>query len=500
MGKATAGGAPARAGDPGRRVTAEQGGARRFLDRLEGAAWFPLALFAWSLILQLLPLLGDPLAASPIGLFSYGDSPYFLESARRLAVGEGPLAGGLPLHPPLPTWLAVPAWWLLPSPGAVFVAMKIVTAICCAATYWLVYRLLRERTPLALPVALLLPLFFGELTIASAWNAEVPYRLLVASVLVLGWKRPLSGGFLNGLAALARPEHLALGLPLAAWIAWRQPERRRATGRMVVAGLVPVVFAVLLAHGALDRFNRENAAALAEPLPTWVPITAAGPLNAALGWREESVSFARQSLPAPPGQPSVLDPTFPPHYEAIVHGGRLAWREIAARPGDALARSFAKLGHSLRVLGLGWTWRDLANPPHWRRWPVDVASGAAFSWYGVLSVLMVLAGLFALRERPEILAVGLGLLAFRLAINVAFLPFLRSVLVVSPFLVLAWARGFSWPFGRHGRQALVGLACGLALLHLATSWRTHGYLLDGERDEAGSLIDDRPLEIRLDGW
>ncbi|HEX4952531.1 MAG TPA: hypothetical protein VF017_03935 [Thermoanaerobaculia bacterium] len=458
-----------------------------------GRSWWVLL---WAVLVHGVALAASPLAATPVGLFFFGDGVIYLEQARRLVVGEPLMMAGLPLQPPLPIWLATPLWWLFGEPAAVFLAAKLVTVAMSAATGVLLYRLLAGRVPFALPLALFLPLGFGELALASAWSAEVPYRLLLVALLWLGWRRPVVSGLLHGLAASARPEHLGLALALAVFFLWRRPARRRAALITLAVGLVALLPAVLSAHSALASYNRAHVGELPSPLPEWVPVSFGGPLNFALGQREEELFFARRTLPPPPGRPAELDPTWAPHHEAIVRGWRLGLAEIAARPGRFLARGAAKVWASLGALGHGWTLRDLPNPPEWVRLPVDVASARSPLWLW-LSLGLAALGTWVLRRQRQLLAVGALLLGYRLLVAVAFFPYLRSTMIVWPFLLLLVAAGTVALVPQRLRRFWPWVLAALALVHLGMALAEPDYRLSGERDDAGEIIDDRPVTIRI---
>jgi hypothetical protein len=394
----------------------------------------------------------------------------------------------------LTSWLLVPLWWVLGSAPAVSFAAKVVMAAFSSATYALFYRLIRDRLPQALTICLLLPLSFGELVLTSAVSGEVVYRLLLLVLVALGFRRPFLAGLLHGAAALARPEHLPAALALAVITALLRPARRRFVA-VAAAGAA----LLLVPHGVatarfLGAYNQEHRAELARPLPVVVPVSFYGPLNFALAQREEGIHFSRRSLPEAPAGPEILDPTFPPHNEAITRGYALGLAEIARRPGRFLARTAAKLGHSLQALGHGWTWRDLPKGGPWIRQPVDVAFAPGPLWVAVCLLLTGL-GAWSLRRERALLAVGFGLLAYRLGVNALFFPYLRSVMVVAPFYLALEAAGLCWLLRRAARWALPALLAVLALVHSATVWGVR-YERSGERGPDGAILDDRPVEIR----
>jgi hypothetical protein len=327
----------------------------------------------WALVVQSAFLVSDPLFRSPVSLLFVGDGPAFLQEAWRIAQGAPREIGNLPFHPPLASWILVPLWKLFGEPAAASAAAKLLMAALAAATYALLYRLIRARIPHALPIALLLPLSAGELFLVSAASNEVPYRLLLVALLALGFRWPLLAGALHGLAALTRPEHLVFALLLGVGLALFAPERRRYAAVAALAMALVLAPHTLLLGRTLARYNAEHAQQLPAPLPVVVPVSFYGPLNFALAQREEELHFARRTLPPAPAGPAILDPTFPPHHEVIVSGYALGLAEIRDRPGRFLARSAAKVGHSLRALTFGWTGRDLPAGGRWLRQPVDVA-------------------------------------------------------------------------------------------------------------------------------
>jgi hypothetical protein len=454
-------------------------------------------VFAWVVAAHLVWLAGDLLWNRPISPLFAGDALHFLEEARHLASGER-AGGGLPFHPPLASWLLVPLWWALGTPERVFAASKVMMVLLNAGTWTAVYGLLRRRMPHAGVLCLLGPLAFDELLLSSAANSEAPYRLLLAALLALGARWPVLGGALHAAAALTRAEHLAAIAVVGVALAVARPELRRwllATAIATAVGLAPWLLA---ARAELVDYNRRFAAELVEPLPVWVPVSFYGPLNFALAQREEGIHFSRQTLPPGRAGRAELDPTVPAHHELVVHGYRVGLAEIAARPGRFLRRSGEKLLYSLRALGAGWTWRDLPKPAQWVRQPVDLAAAPAPLWTALALGLAGL-GAWSLRADRALVVTAGALVAYRLGVNVVFFPYLRGMMIAAPaFLVLFWS-GLA-PLARGAtRRALVGVLVALALLHFSTGWRARRYLLSGERDAAGVILDDRPVVVKYAG-
>lgn len=483
-----------------------------------------ILIFFWTLAVHGAFLAGSVLKSLPSSLFFFGDSPLFLEAARRLVEGVEPLPPGLPYHPPLTTWLLTPLWWVFDDPASVAIAAKLLMAALSGITWVLFYRLLlrlevggdagerRRRLSVPLLICLLGPLSFGELALNAAVSSEVPYRLLLVVLISMGWRWPLLAGALHGLAALIRAEHLPVVLVLAA-VAYvisrrrgKEPEPRPSFGGPYLAwcllGLLLVVVPYALRAGSvMAAYNRTHAEELAEPLPVVVPVSFYGPLNFALAQREAEIHFSRRTLPPPPGGGlAALDPTFGPHHQAVVHGYRLGLEEILRRPGRFLARTGKKLVHSLRALAPGWTWRELPRASaRWTRQPVDIAHGHG-GLYTAFALLMVGVGAWSSRRHGLFLMVGGGLLVYRLLINAAFFPYLRSILIVGPFLLALFWLGVATVAEKAGGRragALALVLVGLAAYHFSTVAGERPYRLSGERTQEGAIIDDRRVEIEL---
>lgn len=463
-------------------------------------AWIPeRARFAvvvgWALLVHGVFLFALPLTQAPTSLFFAGDSVAYLREAHRIAAGLAREVGNLPYHAPLTSWLAVPLWKLWARPEVVSVGSKILMALLSGLSYGLFFRLIRPRIASAFLLCLFLPLSFGELVLASAINSEVVYRLLLVWILALGWRNPWISGILNGLAALARPEHLPFAILLAVGLGATRARRPFALKASVAAVLVLVPHVVTTAS-ILRTYNRTFTAELAQPLPVWVPISFYGPLNFAVAQTSSDLHFSLADLPPSPRGADILDPTFRPHNELIVNGYGIGWAAIARHPLDALQRAVAKVGASLGAVAFGWTAWDLPLAGPWVRQPVDVARSPG-GWLVALCLALALWGGWTLRGDRLLLGVGLSLLLYRLAMNAVFFPYLRGVLIVGPFLVLlifvamrdlaSRARCPRW-----AGAAVLGL---FAVLHLAALIGPR-FQRSGETDAGGQLLDDRRVELR----
>lgn len=458
-------------------------------ETLPAPSWrVALAIFAWALAAHLVYLQDDSATA-----FFFGDGHYYLQKARHLAEGTS-LDADLPFHPPLVAWLLTPLWWVV-APARVYAAAKVLMAALNAATYLALYWLLAPRLRYAALFLLLLPLNFGELMLSATPNSESVYRLLLAGLLLLGTRWPVAGGVLHGLAALTRAEHAVVGLGLLAYGLARPRHRRFAatTGAVAVAVLVP--YAVATAAD-LRAYNARHAATLPEPLPTVVPVSFYGPLNFALAHTEDDIHFSRRRLP-PSGGDAALDPNHPVHNDYLVHGYRIGLAAIAGDPGRFLERSLAKAGHSVLAFFYGWTWLDLPKGDEWTRQPVDMALARAPA-YEVFAALLMLLGAWHLRRDRWLLGVGFALVAYRLAVNVAFFPYLRGMTIAAPFALLLAFCGLKALFKHFTPHVAGALWLGLALFQLTTGFGERSYLQAGERDARGAILEDRPVRLKYE--
>ncbi len=513
--------------------TAALDGEKDSLPGRDHGAWAFAAVFAWGLAVHLVYLAGEFHLGLPISPLFFADGLHFFTRSRLLAtggtaLGSTALGSDLPFHPPLVSWLLWPLWPLLGEPAAVAAASKILMAVFNATTLAVIYLLLRRHLPAsarpwAVWIALLLPLGFGELQLSTVANSESVYRFLLALLLVLGRRLPLLAGLLHGLAALCRAEHLPVALALALVIllwprrqGWRwrcRWTRRDAALNVLGAALLLVPYSIVVG-GRLAAYNEAFVGRLPQPLPEVVPVSFYGPLNFALAQREEGIFFSRRTLP-PSGGDAALDPRHPMHNAYIVDGYRLGVERILDDPGRFARRSWAKLAHSLRAFVHGYTWRDLPRVPRFVRRPVDLSyapeSYVPARLYEVAIALLAAWGAVVLWRRGGRLLVSAGivLVLYRLAINVVFFPYLRGMAIAAPFVgvlvfagLAALAERAGERFGvRHGgRRTLAACLTVLALFHFASAWRTRDYVLRGERDAEGTILDDRTVEIELRGF
>ncbi|HEX5757800.1 MAG TPA: hypothetical protein VF121_01255 [Thermoanaerobaculia bacterium] len=457
----------------------------------------PAWVFLWAVLVHGVFLAGSPDRREPASALLYGDSIQYLLEARALVEGT-PFNEGLPFHPPLTAWLLAPLWLLSRDIGTVSLLAKCLMALASAGVYTIFLVLARGRVPHAFWICLLLPLNFGELVLSSAVTSEAVYRLLLGVLLLLGTRAPAASGVVHAAATLARAEHLLLALPLLVVGLARPRWRRTALVTAAPALLLLAANAAWTARGVAD-YNRRHAAELAEPLPAVVPVSIYGPLNFALAQGGPDIHFSRATLPPAPAGAAQLEPRFAPHNRYLLHGYRIGLERIARRPGRFVARTAAKLWHSTKAAAYGWTGLDL--PKHgpaealWARQPVDMAYAEAPVWHAA-SLMLIAVGAWRLRRERTFLIAGGALLAYRLAVNALFFPYLRGMVVVSPFYLALLLAGVALPFHRAAGKVLAGLLVVLALIHFTTAALPRRYLASGERDASGAVIDDRLVQVK----
>jgi 4-amino-4-deoxy-L-arabinose transferase-like glycosyltransferase len=120
--------------------------------------------------------------------------------------------------------------------GAYIVAGIVVSLACCAAAFALLYRLARPRLgdDGARLAVLYLALFPMSLFLQAVYSESLYLLCCLAAFVLAEQRRWLPAGVMAGLAILTRIAGLAL-LPAIVLLAWRSPERRRATLSLLVA-------------------------------------------------------------------------------------------------------------------------------------------------------------------------------------------------------------------------------------------------------------------------
>ena len=363
------------------------------------------ALFLVAAMVRVLFLAGTVDRDLPFSIFYYGDSRIYREFA--LALIRGDLFDqGIPLHPP--AFAYVLSWiigWVGQRPAMVRGLLAIGSATVVPMTY-LLGRALWGRA-VGLLAALLATFSFGLCVVSVSANAETLYiPLLVAQALLLvllgdalatDRRRTVTilttvSGVVLGLGALTRAEHFgfALVLPVALVIGWPSIPWRRIVayaGAIAAIGVLLTVPWTIRNHRTLTRFNDANPG-LSEPLPTWVGVSATGPLVFALANNANADgTFQPGSLVEVMGS-GRLDLADPAQADVYLHGYWSGLSFLAGHPGAAislLVRKFA-LASDAYALGFG-----LSNWPEGlrgTRLPVDVFTPERSGWKWVNLILL----------------------------------------------------------------------------------------------------------------
>lgn len=348
--------------------------------------------------------------AWPFTIFYQGDSRIFYDYA--LAILKGvPYDNGIPFHPPGLAYLLALIYQLVgaePVTGFVpHMTVRLMMASISSLSVGLIFVLVRPYLggAVALLTALLCLYHFGLYVISVAPLTEGPYLTLLLTVLLV-WSRTLEHplqapgttpyrggragligfllGVLSGLLVLIRAEGLLIvmlctgcGL-LGCW-----QRRKQTTGEGGLKTLLPWICLVvgwLLAltpwtvHNAhnLSMLNQRLAGRLAEPLPTFVPVTLYGPLNLALANHPQADGTFSRDLLTSQVSSGILDLTDPQHLDFVLNGRAMAWRYMREQPDDFLRLLRNKWALGLQAANLGWSQWNLPGGLNGIRRPVDI--------------------------------------------------------------------------------------------------------------------------------
>lgn len=481
-------------------------------------AWaFGLTLLAWFHRLAFLRSNRD--WSWPYTIFYEGDAETFFNYARSLLNGQL-YDNGIPFHPPGFAYVLAFVHSLVGAGSGIervpYFAVKATVALIASLSIGLLYLLAKPylgRT-VALLAVLLSLYHFGLYVLAVAPVTEGTYQTLLLLCLLLWTRRfehplaapategeqrrsgplgALSLGLLLGALALTRAEGALVGLilgavGLAGWLRARSGGQGLRPWLLVLAGWILIVAPWTVRNAIhLNEANRRLAGQLAEPLPTFVPLTVYGPINLALANNPQADGTFSRAFMASAAQSPVLDLTDPEHLRFLLHGDRMAWDWARQNPGAALHLVLRKWGLFCEAWKLGWTQWDWPGGLTGPRRPVDVFvpdSGSGF-WLGpplAFFGLILCLGTAGAPRRWALLVLlltAVGLLATGL-----FFGYVRQGLLLLPFwftLVAAAItaivrrithRGEGWRLAplsetdppRHLLQALAVLAFALLVL------------------------------------
>lgn len=444
-----------------------------------------LALLAW--IHRLVFLRSNRDFTWPYTFFYEGDSEVFYSYARALLSGQL-YDAGIPFHPPGFAWFLAGVHTLVGAGEAgarvPHVAVKSIMALLGSAAIGLLYLLVRPylgRT-VALVASLLGVYHFGLYVLSVAPVTESFYLVLLLLALLVWTRRfehPLAVppeerrpggpawalllGALLGALALTRAEAALLAvLLIGTGLLGRRREDLRLWA-LTVLGCVLVITpwtvrnAVRLAAVNEEYLAGENP--MAEPLPTFVPLTLYGPINLALANNPEADGSFSRSWMSSQAQNPGLDLRDPQHLEFILHGDRMAWEFARNDPGGFARLVVRKWTLVSEALTLGWTQWNWPGGLTGRRRPVDVFVPDSKAAYWI-TVPLALLGLGLCLARPghsrrwallvllltASLLVATGLFFGYVRLGLLFLPFWLTFLAAA----LVWLGGLA----RHRRFAL----------------------------------------------
>jgi 4-amino-4-deoxy-L-arabinose transferase-like glycosyltransferase len=507
------------------------------------ALWaFGLTLLAW--VHRLAFLRSNQDWSWPYTIFYEGDSETFFDYARALVNGKL-YDNGIPFHPPGFAWVLASVHTLVGAgPGTSrvpYVAVKIVIALIGSLPVGLLYLLVKPYLgrAVALVAALLCAWSFGLTVIGVApvtegtyltvlmlalllWSRRFEHPLAAPDALPGGWKSALGLGLLLGFLALVRAEGvliavLLVGVGLLGGI--RDRSRRRFLPWALVAAGWMLAVAPWTARNAfqLSAMNERLAGRLAEPLPTFVPLTIYGPVNLALANNSQADGTFSRAFLASQAQSGVLDVTDPQHLKFILHGDRIARRWMREHPGDFARLVLRKWGLFFSAWKLGWTQWDWPGGLNGVRRPVDVFTPDSGAGWG-LGLPLAILGLVCTLATPggprRWALLVLLLTVAGLVTTGLFFGYVRQGLLALPFWLTLTASALVWSVERLRKLTsgftflpadpspralwlLGGLVAVLLVLELSGTGANRNYLATGATIPGQSYLDrDQPVYLK----
>lgn len=479
----------------------------------------------------------------PYTIFYEGDSETFFSYARALLKGEL-YDNGIPFHPPGFAWVLAAVHTLVgagPENDQVpYFAVKVVMALIGSLPVGLLYLLVKPYLgrAVALVAALLCAWSFGLSVIAVAPVTEGTYLAVLLLALLLwtrrfdhplaapdgtvgGWKAALGLGLLLGFLALVRAEAVLIAVILVGTGLLSTLRRRSGLKiwALVTLGWVLAVSPWAIRNARhLSEMNDRLAGRLAEPLPTFVPLTIYGPVNLALANNPQANgTFSREFL-ASKAQSGVLDLTDPQHLQFILHGNRLAWDWIRGNPGAFVHLVEKKWALFFSAWKLGWTQWDWPGGLNGTRLPVDVFTPDSGAGWGLglplatLGLLCCLATPGAPRRWTALVAL---LTLAGLVTTGLFFGYVRQGLLYLPFWLTLTAASLVWIGERIAKstsgftlspidpprrllQVLGGIAALLLILEISGMGANRNYEATGTTLPGQQFLDrDQPMVLKV---
>ncbi|MBU1700379.1 MAG: glycosyltransferase family 39 protein [Candidatus Eisenbacteria bacterium] len=465
--------------------------------------WF-LGLTALAWLHRLAFMLSNRDRAWPFTIFYEGDAETFYDHARAILSGSL-YDAGIPFHPPAFPHLLAFIHSIVgagaPDSSVPYIAVKCIMAVFGSLPVGLIYLIVKPylgRTVALVTAGLCLynfglyiigisavsEAFYLTLMLASLlwWSRRFPHPLAAAYTIknfkTDGRRRGLlvEGFFLGallGLMTLTRAEGLLValilwGVGVAGAYGWK-PDGKPRSLRPALLPWAMIALGFLLAltpwtlrnRSNLENFNRRNSRVMAEPLPTFVPLTTYGPINFALANNPKADGgFSRAALPSN-NNLTTLDLRDPEHLRFYRHGYSIGFEFMKDHPGDFLKLLLRKWGLYFEALKLGWTQWDYPGGLTGLRRPVDlfVPHSYAAVWlqipWAVLGLaLMLKLGVPARRWAYCILLLTLA----GLVVTGAYFGYARQGVLMLPLwfsciaLALVWliSRIIAWRGAFHG--------------------------------------------------
>lgn len=475
----------------------------------------------------------------PYTIFYEGDSEVFFDYARAL-LNDRLYDNGIPFHPPGFAWvLSVIHTLVGAGPGenrVPYFAVKVVAALIGSLPVGLLYLLVKPYLgrAVALTAALLCAWSFGLYVIGVAPVSEGTYLTLLMLCLLLwtrrfehplaapdarpgGWKSALGLGLLLGFLSLTRAEGVLVAALLLGVGALPRSGRTWRPWLLAILGWMLALAPWTVRNAVqLSEMNERLAGRLAEPLPTFVPLTIYGPVNLALANNPQADGTFSRDFLASRAQSGVLDLTDPQHLELILHGDRIAREWIFANPGAFARLVLRKWGLYFSAWKLGWTQWDWPGGLTGLRRPVDVFTPDSNAGWGLglpLAVLGLLCCLLTPGAPRRWALIVLLLTAVGLATAGLFFGYVRQGLLALPFWLTLTAAALVWMGERLRKltsgftlipidpprrliQALAGIAVALLLLEgygatLDRNFKATGTTLPGRK----YLDRDQPMRL-----
>lgn len=486
----------------------------------------------------------------PFSIFYEGDSEAYFRFSRAVLAGKT-YDEGLPFHPPGFAYvLAQVHDWLGAGAATATVPhlqVKIVLAGFSSLSVGLLYLLIRPF--LGRNVAILSSLFaayhFGLYVLAVAPVTEGVYLTLylgawlifsryLRSAVSAPDSEPSDGvlatvtlGILCGVLALIRAESMLLPfifvvLCVLGW--WLS--RGRAGGSVPLSLACRPWILLLMTFGltilpwtvrnyrALTELNRTYGERLAEPIPTFVPITIYGPLNLALANNALADGTFSRDLMSSQKLQGNLDLEDPQHLDYILHGDRHARRWITENPSDFVSLVGKKWELVSRTLTLGWTQWNWPGGLDGLRRPVDVFTPESTVLRPFLGIYLVIGALLCAASGPKARRwLGLVLAASTIGFisTTMFYGYVRQGLLMLPVLLsfagittaAMLSRGLAPIRERQapGRRLLVGIglvALGMLMLEASGRESNRNFEATGSTIPGSHKLNrDQPITLKL---